>query len=59
MEAWCEFWNIKIDEDIPQEIYFCRSRRPPESCLDLGLDGFEIGDAVGDDSGSVSGATEI
>jgi hypothetical protein len=33
MEDWCERWNIKINEDNAQGIYFSRSRRPPESRL--------------------------
>jgi hypothetical protein len=35
MEAWCERWNIKINEDKTQEIYFSHSRRPPVSRLTL------------------------
>jgi hypothetical protein len=35
MEAWCERWNIKINEDKTPGIYFCRSRRQPESHLTL------------------------
>jgi hypothetical protein len=35
MEAWCERWNIKINEDKTRGIYFSRSRRPPESRLTL------------------------
>jgi hypothetical protein len=35
MEAWCERWNIKINEDKTRGIYFSRSRRPPESPLTL------------------------
>jgi hypothetical protein len=35
MEAWCERWNIKINEDKTRGIYFSRSRRPPESRLIL------------------------
>jgi hypothetical protein len=31
VEAWCERWNIKINEDKTLWIYFSRSRRPPES----------------------------
>jgi hypothetical protein len=33
MEAWCERWNIKINEDKTQWIYFSHSRRPPVSRL--------------------------
>jgi hypothetical protein len=35
MEALCERWNIKINEDKTQEIYFCHSCRPPASRLTL------------------------
>jgi hypothetical protein len=35
MEAWCKRWNIKINEDKTQGIYFSRSRRPPVSHLTL------------------------
>jgi hypothetical protein len=35
MEAWCERWNIKINEDKTQGIYFSHSRRPPVSHLTL------------------------
>jgi hypothetical protein len=35
MEAWCESWNIKINEDKTQGIYFSHSHRPPVSCLTL------------------------
>jgi hypothetical protein len=35
MEAWCEHWNIKINEYYTRGIYFSRSRRPPESHLTL------------------------
>jgi hypothetical protein len=35
MEAWCERWIIKINEDKTRGIYFTRSRRPPESRLTL------------------------
>jgi hypothetical protein len=35
METWLECWNVKINEDKAQEIYFSRSRRPPESHLTL------------------------
>jgi hypothetical protein len=33
MSAWCERWNIKINEDKTQAIYFSRQRRPPDSLL--------------------------
>jgi hypothetical protein len=35
METWCERWNIKINEDKTQGVYFSHSRRPPESYLTL------------------------
>jgi hypothetical protein len=35
METWYEGWNIKINEDKTQGIYFARSRRPPEFHLTL------------------------
>jgi hypothetical protein len=31
----CDRWNIKINEDMTQGIYFSRSRRTPESHLTL------------------------
>jgi hypothetical protein len=31
MSAWCESWNIKINEDKTQAIYFSHQRRPPDS----------------------------
>jgi hypothetical protein len=34
MEAWCERWNIKINEDKTQGVY-SHSRRPPVSRLNL------------------------
>jgi hypothetical protein len=33
METWCKRWNIKINEDKTQGVYFSRGRRPPESSL--------------------------
>jgi hypothetical protein len=35
MEAWCERWNIKINEEKTQGIYFSQIRRPPMSRLEL------------------------
>jgi hypothetical protein len=35
MKTWCERWNIKINEDKTQGIYFSRSRRLPVSHLTL------------------------
>jgi hypothetical protein len=35
MEARCERWNIKMNEDKTQGIYFSHSRRPPVSRLTL------------------------
>jgi hypothetical protein len=33
MAAWCEHWNIKINEDETRAIYFSHQRAPPESLL--------------------------
>jgi hypothetical protein len=33
MLAWCQRWNIKINET--QAIYFSHQRRPPDSLLTL------------------------
>jgi hypothetical protein len=33
MESWCKRWNIKINEDKTQAIYFSRKHRPVETCL--------------------------
>jgi hypothetical protein len=35
MATWCECWNIKINEDKTQGIYFSHSCRPPDSHLTL------------------------
>jgi hypothetical protein len=35
VESWCERWNIKINEDKTQAIYFSRRHRPVEICLTL------------------------
>jgi hypothetical protein len=35
MLAWCERWNIKINEDKTQANYFSHQRRPPDSLLTL------------------------
>jgi hypothetical protein len=35
IETWCEHWNIKINEEKTQAIYFSHRRRPPESHLKL------------------------
>jgi hypothetical protein len=35
MTAWCECWNIKINEDKTQAIYFSHQNRPPDSLLTL------------------------
>jgi hypothetical protein len=35
METWCELWNIKINEEKTQGVYFSRRRGPPESYLTL------------------------
>jgi retron-type reverse transcriptase len=33
MSAWCERWDIKINEDKTQTIYSSHQRRPPDSLL--------------------------
>jgi hypothetical protein len=33
--AWCERWNIRINEDKTRVIYFSHQRAPPESILTL------------------------
>jgi hypothetical protein len=35
MAAWCERWNIKINEDKTRAIYFTDRNRPPDSLLTL------------------------
>jgi hypothetical protein len=35
MSTWCERWNIKINEDKTQTIYFSHQRRPPDSLFTL------------------------
>jgi hypothetical protein len=35
VESWCERWNIKINEDKTQAIYFSHRRRPVEAHLTL------------------------
>jgi retron-type reverse transcriptase len=35
IETWCERWNIKINEDKTQAIYFSHRRRQPEPLLTL------------------------
>jgi hypothetical protein len=35
MSAWCERWNIKMNDDKTQAIYFSHQRRPHESLLAL------------------------
>jgi hypothetical protein len=35
MSAWCECWNIKINEDKTQAIYFSHQRRLHASLLTL------------------------
>jgi hypothetical protein len=35
IETWCERWNIKINEDKTQAIYFSHRIRTPESLLTL------------------------
>jgi hypothetical protein len=31
IETWCKRWNIKVNEDTTQAIYFCRRIRRPEA----------------------------
>jgi hypothetical protein len=33
VESWCERWNIKINEDKAQAIYFSRRHWPVETVL--------------------------
>jgi hypothetical protein len=33
--SWCERWNIRINEDKTQAIYFSRGNKPPETSLTL------------------------
>jgi hypothetical protein len=35
IETWCEPWNIKINEDKTQAIYFSQRHRPPKAHLTL------------------------
>jgi hypothetical protein len=35
MMAWCEHWNIKINEEKTRAIYFTHRNRPPNSPLTL------------------------
>jgi hypothetical protein len=35
IETWCEHWNIKINDEKTQAIYFTHRRRSPESHLKL------------------------
>jgi hypothetical protein len=35
VEEWSKLWNIKINEDKTQAIYFSHRIRPPESLLTL------------------------
>jgi len=35
MESWCESWNIKINEEKTQTIYFSHRRTPVEAFLTL------------------------
>jgi hypothetical protein len=37
MAAWCERWNIKINEDKSRAIYFSHLIRQPESLLSLNV----------------------
>jgi hypothetical protein len=33
--SWCEHWNLKLNVDKTQAIYFSRKQRPPETSLTL------------------------
>jgi hypothetical protein len=46
MENWSERWNIKINEDKTQGIYFSRSRRPPGSHLTMNGRNFPLVNSV-------------
>jgi hypothetical protein len=35
VESWCERWNIKINEEKTQAIYFSHRRTPVEASLTL------------------------
>jgi hypothetical protein len=35
MSAWCERWEIKINDNKTQAIYFSHQMRPPDSLLTL------------------------
>jgi hypothetical protein len=35
MAAWCEHWNVKINEDKTTVIYVSHRIRPPDSLLTL------------------------
>jgi hypothetical protein len=35
IETWCEHWNIKINEDKTQAIYYSQRLRLPEAYLTL------------------------
>jgi hypothetical protein len=35
MQAWCKCWNIRINEDKTQALYFSHRIGPPESLLTL------------------------
>jgi hypothetical protein len=35
MAAWCESWNIKLNEDKTPAIYFTHRNRPPDFLLTL------------------------
>jgi hypothetical protein len=37
IETWCERWNIKINKDKTQAIYFAYRLRPPEDHLTLNV----------------------
>jgi hypothetical protein len=33
--SWCKHWNIRVNEEKTQAIYFSRGNRPPETSLTL------------------------
>jgi hypothetical protein len=37
IETWCERWNIEMNEDKTQAIYFCRRLWPPEAHYTLNV----------------------
>jgi hypothetical protein len=37
IETWCKRWNIKVNEDKPQAIYFSHRLKPPEAHITLNI----------------------